>query len=104
MELREILRGARQRLQAGWNALGPKQLVAGWPVLCAPASAKSIDVLSALQLAAPGEWVEAFMFLDGLVEHEGGGLVSWEAADGRTQQDVLDLFNRAILRASRIAA
>lgn len=120
MALSQTLRKARELLATGWNPECTKSLTPdGYAVYSDPVypgrlPTLSYDIDGALRYAChllgePGAtWVAAEEFLDGLVPRPHPaftGLVClWEKEPGRTQREVVELFQRAILRAQRVEA
>lgn len=98
-----LLRAARARCSnGGW--IGPPMVMNHRGEICdaRDEAATYFDILGALEASnpAPEDLVQAWGALDSITN---GLTILWEEKSGRTEAEVLDLFNRAIARATALS-
>lgn len=99
----EVVKRARMLLAQGWSGGAVTLDHRGW--ICSPHSeeATRFAMHDAVEVAAAGDVdaiIEAEALLSLLAEpNTGRTLYEWELRPGRTQQEVVALFDRAVVRA-----
>ena len=96
-----LLRRARARLVGGWS--GVPATLNHRRVICVPNAEEAtfFDMLGALQAdpESSEDVLEAWEVLDEFT----GGTITWEDTPGRTEADVLLVFDRALARATALS-
>lgn len=97
-----LLRRARARCAGGWS--GVPATLDQHRVVCAPNAEEAtfFDMLGSLQAGAESsdDVLEAWEVLN---EFTGGLTITWEDTPGRTEADVLTVFDRALARATALS-
>lgn len=98
MRISALLRDARAQVAGGWHPTLPTNH-RGTITHHGSEDVTQFDVISAIEVAAKGDGQAAVAALSLIGSLLMTPLIDWEMATQRKQQDVLSLFDRAIMRA-----